>query len=148
MVYVLNHQNQIRSIEGENVMKTRIIVPVDNEDGFEAPVAEHFGRANYFAVVDLDEKGAILSVKTEANKGEHHGGRGHPHENLLALKPNVIIACGMGPGGMLGFENAGVKLLKATPTVTVQEMVAQYEAGKLEKLTGGCEHAHHHNHVH
>jgi predicted Fe-Mo cluster-binding NifX family protein len=128
-------------------MKIRIVIPVENEAGLQAPVAEHFGRATYFAVIDLDEKSNIVSVKTEANKGEHHGGSGHPHENLLALGPNVIIACGMGPGGLLSFQNAGVKLLEATPAATVQEMVAQYKAGKLEKLTGGCEHAHHrHSH--
>jgi predicted Fe-Mo cluster-binding NifX family protein len=127
-------------------METRIAIPVENEDGLKPQVAEHFGRAPFFAVANLDEKSNIVSVKTEANTGEHHGGTGHPHENLLALKPDVIIACGMGPGGMLSFQNAGVKLLKATPTATVKEMVEQYKAGKLEKLTGGCEHAHHHPH--
>ena len=126
-------------------MKTRIAIPVENQDGLEAPIAEHFGRAPFFAVVDLDEKGKVLSVETEANTGEHHGGTGHPHENLLALKPNVIIACGMGPGGLASFQNAGVNVLKATAT-TVEETVAQFKADKLEKLTGGCEHAHHHHH--
>ena len=82
-------------------MTTRIVIPVENEAGLEARVAEHFGRAPYFAVVDLDENGKVVAVKTELNKGEHHGGTGHPHENLLALKPNVIVACGMGPGGLL-----------------------------------------------
>ena len=126
-------------------MKTRIAIPVENQDGLEAPIAEHFGRAPFFAVVDLDEKGKVASIKTEANTGEHHGGTGHPHENLLALKPNVIVACGMGPGGLASFQNAGVNVLKATER-TVQEVVAQFKAGKLEKLTGGCEHAHHHIH--
>lgn len=127
-------------------MKTRIVIPVENEDELKAHVAEHFGRAPYFAVIDLNEKGEVDSVKTESNTGEHHGGTGHPHENLLALKPNVVIACGMGPGGLTSFNDAGVNVLKANPPTTVQEMVTQYKAGKLEKLTGGCEHAHHHSH--
>ena len=126
-------------------MKTRIAIPVENEAGLEAHIAEHFGRAPFFAIVDLDEKGKVASVKTETNTGEHHGGTGHPHENLLALKPNVIVACGMGPGGLASFQNAGVDVLKATAT-TVKETVAQFKSGKLEKLTGGCEHAHHHTH--
>ena len=126
-------------------MKTRIAIAVENQDGLEAPIAEHFGRAPFFAVVDLDEKGKVLSVETEANTGEHHGGTGHPHENLLALKPNVIVACGMGPGGLASFQNAGVNVLKATAT-TVKENITKFKAGKLEKLTGGCEHAHHQPH--
>ena len=126
-------------------MKTRIAIPVENQDGLEAPIAEHFGRAPFFAIVDLDEKGKVASVKTEPNTGEHHGGTGHPHENLLALKPNVIVACGMGPGGLASFQNAGVNVLKATAT-TVKENITKFKAGKLEKLTGGCEHAHHQPH--
>jgi predicted Fe-Mo cluster-binding NifX family protein len=126
-------------------MKTRIVIPVENESGLEARIAEHFGRTPFFAIVDLDEKGKVVSVKTEPNTGEHQGGTGHPHENVLALKPNIIIACGMGPGGLASFQNAGVNVLKTTPT-TVQETLALYKAGKLEKLTGGCEHAHHHEH--
>ena len=124
-------------------MTTRIVIPVENEAGLEARVAEHFGRAPYFAVVDLDENGKVVAVKTELNKGEHHGGTGHPHENLLALKPNVIVACGMGPGGLTSFQNAGINVLKTTAT-TVKEKITQFKAGRLEKLTGGCEHAHHH----
>lgn len=127
-------------------METRIVIPVENEAGLEAPVAEHFGRAPYFAVIDLDQRGNVASVKTEANKGEHHGGAGHPHDILLALKPDVMIACGMGPGGLVSFQNAGVNVLKTTPPTTVKEVIAQYKAGQLPKLTGGCEHAHHHEH--
>ena len=121
------------------------MIPVEDERGLEARVAEHFGRAPFFAVVDLDENGKILSTKTEANKGEHHGGTGHPHENLLALKPDVIIACGMGPGGLTSFQNAGATVLKANAN-TVKDVVASYKQGKLETLATGCEHAHHHTH--
>ncbi len=126
-------------------MTKRIVIPVEDEHGLESRVAEHFGRAPFFAVVDLDENGEILGTKTEANKGEHHGGTGHPHENLLALKPDVIIACGMGPGGLTSFQNAGIAVLKANAN-RVKDIVASYKQGKLETLADGCEHAHHHIH--
>jgi predicted Fe-Mo cluster-binding NifX family protein len=45
-------------------MTKRIVIPVEDERGLEARVAEHFGRAPFFAVVDLDENGKILSTKT------------------------------------------------------------------------------------
>jgi predicted Fe-Mo cluster-binding NifX family protein len=126
-------------------MTKRIVIPVEDEHGLEARVAEHFGRAPFFAVVDLDENGEILGTKTEENKGEHHGGLGHPHENILALKPDVIIACGMGPGGLTSFQNAGVTVLKASAN-RVEDIVASYKQGKLKTLANGCEHAHHHTH--
>jgi predicted Fe-Mo cluster-binding NifX family protein len=126
-------------------MKKRIVFPVENKAGLEAKVAQHFGRAPYYAVVEIDESGRISSVKTEENTGEHMGGTGHPHENLLSLKPDAIVAYAMGPGGLNSFQNAGVTVLKAIKD-TVKGNVDSFNEGKLEELTGGCEHAHEHHH--
>jgi predicted Fe-Mo cluster-binding NifX family protein len=128
-------------------MTKKIAIPVENQDGLDAKIAQHFGRAPYYAVVELDEKGQISQVETEANTGEHMGGTGHPHENLLALKPDVIIACGMGPGGLQSFQNAGTTVLKAEGD-TVKEIINSFKMGKLKELMSGCEHAHEHNHTH
>jgi predicted Fe-Mo cluster-binding NifX family protein len=122
----------------------RIVIPVEDKLGLEGHVAQHFGRTPYFAVVDLDEKGQVLSVKTEPNTGEHMGGTGHPHDSLLALKPDVIIACGMGPVGLRSFQNSGVTVLKAVDA-TVKGTINSFKEGKLTELAGGCEHAHHHH---
>ena len=37
-------------------MVKTIVIPVEDKSGLEAHVAQHFGRAPYFAVVTLDEK--------------------------------------------------------------------------------------------
>jgi predicted Fe-Mo cluster-binding NifX family protein len=123
----------------------KIIIPVENENGLEAKVAQHFGRAPYFAAVELNKDEQVVNVKTVRNTGEHMGGTGHPHENLLALKPDIIAAFGMGPGGLQNFQNAGVSVLKAEGE-TVKAVVAAFKEGKLTELVGGCEHAHHHEH--
>lgn len=128
-------------------MAERIVIPVEDKNGLKSHVAQHFGRAPYFAVVDLDENGEVSHVETQANTGEHLGGVGHPHENILNLKPNVIIAFGMGPGGLQSFTNANVRVLKAEQN-TVEENVVAFRAGTIEELTGGCEHAQHHHHDH
>jgi predicted Fe-Mo cluster-binding NifX family protein len=125
-------------------MTKRIVIPVDDKLGLGAHIAQHFGRAPYFVVVDLDEKNQALNVKTEPNTGEHMGGAGHPHESLLALKPDIIIAFGMGPGGLQSFQNAGVTVLKAVDA-TVKETINSFKEGKLTELADGCEHAHHHH---
>lgn len=75
------------------------------------------------------------------------GGTGHPHENLHALNPDVIAAYAMGPGGIQSFQAAGICVLKAQGE-TVKEVLANYNADKLEALTGGCPHAHEHHHSH
>ena len=126
-------------------MTQRIVIPTEDKSGFEANLAQHFGRAPYYTVVDLDESHKIVGVRTEVNKGEHVGGSGHPHEHLLALKPNIFVVQGMGPGCLSSLQDAGVTVLKATGT-TVKEITEQFKEGKLSALAGACENAHHHSH--
>ncbi|MBO3842267.1 MAG: NifB/NifX family molybdenum-iron cluster-binding protein, partial [Candidatus Brockarchaeota archaeon] len=68
-------------------MKTRIAVPVVEENGLNSRLAEHFGRAPYFAIVELDENDEVSSVQTVSNVGEHFKGAGHAHDNILEFKP-------------------------------------------------------------
>jgi predicted Fe-Mo cluster-binding NifX family protein len=114
-------------------------------------LAEHFGRAPYYAVVEFDEKHEVSNVKTVPNTGEHAGGVGYSHDNILELKPSVIIVYGMGPRGLSTFQNAGVAILRANAN-TVNQVVAAYKEDKLQALTVGCENAHHkdehHTHEH
>ena len=128
-------------------MTKRIVIPVEDASGEQAKIAQHFGRAPYFASLEINDQGQIINIKIDRNTGEHMGGIGHPHENLLALKPNVIIAYAMGPGGLNSFQNAGISVLKAEGN-TIKEVITRFKEGKLEQLTGGCEHAHDHHHQH
>jgi predicted Fe-Mo cluster-binding NifX family protein len=128
-------------------MNQQIVIPVEDASGAEAKIAQHFGKAPYIALVEANAKGQIVNVKINKNTGEHMGGAGHPHENVLSLKPTIIIACAMGPGGLNSFKDAGIKVLKAQGN-TVNEVMVNYQEGKLEPLTGGCPHAHEHHHEH
>ena len=127
-------------------MTKKIMLPVEDEAGISSRVASHFGRAPYFALVELDEKQKTSRVKIEPNKSEHMGGApGHSHESFLALKPDVVVAFSMGPGALSTFQNAGITVLKATSN-TVEDNIESFKEGKLTELVGGCEHAHHHEH--
>ena len=124
-------------------MTDRIIVPTENQQGLNARLAEHFGRSPYYTIVELDETGEVSSVKTVPNVGEHAGGMGYSHDNLLQYQPNAIIVYGMGPRGLTTFQNAGVAVLRANAE-TVIEVISAYKNDALPELTEGCEHAHHH----
>jgi predicted Fe-Mo cluster-binding NifX family protein len=126
-------------------MTKRIVIPTEDKCGLDAHLAQHFGRAPYYTIVDLDEKNNNIGIRTEVNKGEHVGGTGHPHEHLLALKPNIFVVQGMGPGCLSSLQDAGINVLKATGT-TVKEIIEQFKEGKLGALSSACEHAHHHEH--
>jgi predicted Fe-Mo cluster-binding NifX family protein len=120
----------------------RVIVPTENQEGLNAKLAEHFGRAPYYTVVDLGENGEVSNVKTVPNVGEHAGGMGFSHDHILEHKPTALIVYGMGPRGLTSFQDAGVAVLKANAD-TVSEVISAYKNDALPELTEGCEHAHH-----
>jgi predicted Fe-Mo cluster-binding NifX family protein len=124
-------------------LPNRIIVPTIGQEGLNATLAEHFGRAPYFTVVDLNDKGDATNVKTVPNVGEHAGGMGYTHDHILGLQPNAIIVYGMGPRGLNTFQSAGVAVLRANAS-TISEVIAAYKENKLQELTEGCHDAHHH----
>jgi predicted Fe-Mo cluster-binding NifX family protein len=121
----------------------RIIVPTIDQEDLNATLAEHFGRAPYFTVVNLNDNRDVADVKTVPNVGEHAGGMGYTHDHILGLQPNAIIVYGMGPRGLNTFQSAGVAVLRANAK-TVGEVIAAYKDDKLQELTEGCQHAHHH----
>ena len=124
-------------------MPKRIIVPTIGQEGMKDNLAQHFGRAPYFTAVDLSDNGEVAGVKVVQNVGEHAGGMGHAHDNILDLHPNIIIVCGMGPRGLNTFQGAGISVLRANAD-TVKEVIEAYKDGKLQALTEGCADAHHH----
>ncbi len=133
---------EIRGKKGGDQMPVRIVIPVLDESGVNAQLSEHFGRAPYFAVFELDEAGRIINQKTVPNVSEHFGGEGRPPDRILALKPNVVITYGMGPRGLSIFQNARVAVLRANAN-TVKDVIAAFNKDELEELTEGCHHARH-----
>jgi len=123
-------------------LTNRIVVPTVSQEGLNANLAQHFGRAPYFTAIDLNDEGNIMNVKMIPNVGEHAGGRGHAHNNILELQPDVIIVYGMGPRGLSTFQNAGIAVLRANSNI-VSKVVAAYKDDKLQELTQGCQDAHH-----
>jgi predicted Fe-Mo cluster-binding NifX family protein len=124
-------------------LPNRIVVPTASQEGLKAPLAEHFGRALYFAVVDLNENGEVANVKTVSNVAHHTGRMGQPHDVVLGLQPNAIIVYGMGRRGISSFQSVGIAVLRANAN-TVSEVIAAYKENKLQELTEGCHDARHH----
>jgi len=123
-------------------MDVRIVIPVLEESGLNARLSEHFGRTQYFAVIELDENGRVLNQRTVPNVGEHLGGSGRRADFILQLKPNAIITFGMGPRGLNIYQSVRVAVLRANAN-TVGEVIAAYNKDELEELTEGCHQARH-----
>jgi predicted Fe-Mo cluster-binding NifX family protein len=127
---------------GGKEVNVRIVVPVSDDRGIDAQLSQHFGRAPFFAIIDLDEEGNVIGQGTIANMSEHFGGVGLPPDRILQLKPKALITYGLGPKALRVFQNAGVAVLR-TEANTVREVVRAYNNNELQELTHGCHQAHH-----
>ena len=126
----------------EEKKTVKVVVPVLDEKGMNALLSEHFGRAPFFAVVDINETGEVVDLKTIPNVSEHFGGSGQRADFILQLKPNAIITYGMGPRGLNIYQSVRVAVLRANAN-TVREVIAAYNKDELEELTEGCNQARH-----
>jgi len=123
-------------------MVEKIVIPVADDKGLDAVVSEHFGRAPYFASVDIDETGMIFNMAFILNRSEHFGGSGLPPDRIIAMSPGALITYGMGPRAIERFQEAGVAVLKADAG-KLGEVLNAYRNNTLEELTEGCRHARH-----
>ena len=123
-------------------MSVRIAIPVEDANGLNARLSQHFGRAPYFAVVELDENAKVLNLQMVSNKSEHFGGMGKPPEILMSLRPNAVITYGMGPRALNMFQSANIAVLRTNKDF-VKDVIEAYNSDELVELTEGCHHAKH-----
>ena len=128
---------------GGSEVNVRIVVPVSEEKGIDSQLSQHFGRAPFYAIIDLDENGKIIGQGTIANTSEHFGGVGLPPDRILQLKPKALVTYGLGSKALKIFQDASVAVLR-TEANTVKEVVNAYLSNELQELTQGCHHAHNH----
>lgn len=112
----------------------RIIIPVYDESGLTAQICNHFGRTPYFSVIDLDENGQIIKQSTVPSPGEHFC---NGIDFLLNLKPDLMIAQGMGQRVIQNFQNARIVILRTSANV-VKDAIQQYTRAELVELREGC----------
>ena len=124
-------------------MNVRIVVPVSDDRGIDAQLSQHFGRAPFYAIIDLDEKGNVIGQGTIANTSEHFGGVGLPPDRILQLKPKALITSGLGSKALRVFQDAGVAVLRTEANI-VRDVVKAYNNNELQELTQGCHQSHHH----
>ena len=120
----------------------KIVIPVEDANGLNSRLSQHFGRAPYFIVVELDQNGKVLNLQMVPNKSEHFGGMGKPPEIILNLRPNAVITYGMGPRALGMFQNANIAVLQANKNI-IKDLVEAYKRDELVELTEDCHHAKH-----
>lgn len=119
----------------------KLAVPSLGEGGLEAQRSGHFGHADCFTIVTI-ENGEITGTEIIDNPPHEEGGCMRPVGILADAGIDAIIAAGMGMRPMQGFAAAGITVLYDTETPLVGDVARRAAAGELVAM--GPEHACHH----
>ena len=117
-----------------------VAIPVDNENGLESTVSQHFGQAPLYAMVNSDtDECAIIP-----NQSNHRGGTDLPPVWLSKQGVQTLLSMGMGQRAIMLFEEACIPVYFGTVETSVKEMLEAWRGGNLSLATkdDGCTHGH------
>jgi len=116
----------------------KLCIPTTTDEGRDAPVSGHFGRAPYYTFVDTVTDG----VEVLENPGHDAV---HPPDFVLQQGIDALAVRGLGRGAYTRFTGAGVELL-VTEAADVKGALQALEEGKLRPLAEEDVHAGGHHH--
>ena len=113
----------------------KVAIPTEDGSGYRAAVAQHFGRAPYYALVDVSSG----EVQMEPNRGEHVGGTGRPTEVILGAGVGAVLCAGLGRRAIALFRESGISVYVGA-VGTVRETLAAFSDGRLHPAAeaDGC----------
>jgi predicted Fe-Mo cluster-binding NifX family protein len=109
----------------------KIAVTAESNNGLDSMVAQHFGHAPYFILVDV-ENGEVTTVESAANPYAEAHQPGQIPAFIKQLNANVILSGGMGGRAIEFFEQANIKAATGA-SGTVRQSLENYLGGKLKE---------------
>ena len=114
----------------------KLAVPSVGEGGLDAQRSAHFGHADCFTILNI-ENGAVALDGTIANPPHEEGGCMRPVGILADAGIDAIVAVGMGMRPMQGFAAADITVLHDAESPTVGAAAERVAAGaRLPPLDG------------
>jgi len=117
----------------------KIAVAVEDNNGLDARMSQHFGRCPYYILVDA-VNGEIGEVRAVENP--FYGSHGDPGEVPAFIKQcgaRVIIAGGMGPKAIGFFEQFGIQVVTGV-SGAVREVLQLYLDGQIQGASPCMDH--------
>lgn len=109
----------------------KIAVTAENNHGLDSMVAQHFGHAPYFMLVEV-ENGEVTAVQGVANPFANAHQPGQIPAFIHEQKADVILSGGMGGRAIEFFEQYGIKAATGA-SGTVRQALENYFGGKLKE---------------
>lgn len=120
----------------------KLMIPIEESNGENSIISDHFGRAPYFAVIEISDNNFKI-IDMVKNVSEHFGGHGRAATSILEQKPDILIVKGMGPRALQIFNDNGIEVFSTEASI-VKEAIKSYLDNRLTNLTEPCEDSKHH----
>jgi predicted Fe-Mo cluster-binding NifX family protein len=121
----------------------KIAITAENNNGLESMVAQHFGHAPFFVLVDM-ENGEVTAVQSVANPFAEAHQPGQIPQFIHEQKAIVILSGGMGGRAIEFFNQAGIKAATGA-SGTVRQSLENYMGGKYQEAVP-CDESVEHGH--
>ena len=111
----------------------RLLIPVNQDNGKESTVCDHFGHAPFFIIYDTDTK----SMSSFENKLDHSNDKSSPVDQIMVHNIDMLYTMGVGQRAIDLFKEKNVRL-KTGKYQTVKDIIENIN--DLDDLESGCGH--------
>ncbi len=111
----------------------RFFVPLEMNNGIDSLVSPHFGRAPYYAIVDVDDENVKYAIR--ASPQLMHEAVGCDAATLIEVSgAEAVVVKGIGRKALMALESMGVKVYH-TNANTLREVIEEIKLGTLRPYT-------------
>ena len=110
----------------------RILIAINENNGNESVLSEHFGHCPYFAIYETENK----KLEIVKNELDHSDKNMTPVDQTMKFRPDVVFSKGMGQRAISLFNEKDVEISTGDYN-TVEEVLDNLE--NLGELDVGCE---------
>jgi cation diffusion facilitator family transporter len=139
---ILKDYNQIESVfvhvEPVKQDSLSVVIPVKEVDGLDSRIHGHFGRAPYFIILKLDDKGGTQIEDFYYN--EFLGEKDRIHVGVKVVKAvikhklDIVFTPKIGEISFHMLKDNFIDIYRAETNSTVREVINQYRNGKIETI--------------
>lgn len=109
-----------------------LCIPTNNDQGFDATLSSHFGRAPWFTIID-SETGSVKLIRND--EGHHIHGACVPTEEIVRNRVDGVLCRGIGRGASARLAAEGIDVY-ITEASVVSSSLEALKAGKVRLLGG------------
>lgn len=124
-------------------MNRKIVFPTNEHHGLLSKRDAHFGRANFYTVVDISPEGNIEDVIVVKNEGHKASGYGGAVENICVLGADALIVSGIGGSPLQGFTQKGLAVYHDNRSLNVEQSLKAFLSDQLTLMQPDMSCSHH-----